>query len=139
MIRFILTILYMFFFFLFSVFMWAYIWIVGKFDKKKADLISLHIIQRVLKTMQFLAGIDLTVIGEENVPKDTAVLYIGNHKSDYDTIFTYARCPGLTGYIAKDSLGKFPFLRGWMKKGYCLFLNRENPREGLKTIRLLIT
>ncbi|MBR5338030.1 MAG: 1-acyl-sn-glycerol-3-phosphate acyltransferase [Lachnospiraceae bacterium] len=134
MIRFLLSVIFIFFFFLFSVFMWAYIWIVARFNKKKADLISLHIIQGVLKTLQFLSGVRLKVIGEENVPKDQAVLYIGNHKSDYDTIFTYARCPGLTGYIAKDSLGKIPFMRGWMLRGYCLFLNRENPREGLKTI-----
>ncbi|MBR4807533.1 MAG: 1-acyl-sn-glycerol-3-phosphate acyltransferase [Lachnospiraceae bacterium] len=134
MIRFILSILFMLLFFLTSVFMWAYIWIVERFSKKKADLITLHIVQGVLKTLQFLCGVKLTVIGEENVPKDEAVLYIGNHKSDYDTIFTYARCPGLTGYIAKDSLEKVPFMRVWMRKAYCLFLNRDNPREGLKTI-----
>ena len=116
MIRFILSILFMLLFFLTSVFMWAYIWVVERFSKKKADLITLHIVQGVLKTLQFLSGVKLTVIGEENVPKDKAVLYIGNHKSDYDTIFTYARCPRLTGYIAKDSLEKVPFMRVWMRK-----------------------
>ena len=28
----------------------------------------------------------------------------------------------------------FPLLRAWMARIYCLFLDRENPREGLKTI-----
>ena len=27
-----------------------------------------------------------------------------------------------------------PLLRTWMKRLYCLFLDRENPKEGLKTI-----
>ena len=46
------------------------------------------------------------VIGEENVPKDQAVLYIGNHRSYFDIIITYARCPRLTGYIAKRNMEK---------------------------------
>ena len=27
-----------------------------------------------------------------------------------------------------------PILRAWMRRVYCLFLNREDPRQGLKTI-----
>ena len=29
---------------------------------------------------------------------DQAVLYIGNHRSYFDILLTYSRCPGLTGY-----------------------------------------
>ena len=29
---------------------------------------------------------------------------------------------------------RYPLLRDWMKRLYCLFLDRENPKEGLKTI-----
>ena len=134
MIRLILGGTYMIVFFLISVFYWAVIGIVGHFNKEKADYMSLHTIQRVLKALIFICGIKVTVIGEENVPKDRAVLYVGNHKSDFDTIITYARCPRLTGYIAKNSLEKAPFLRVWMRKNHCLFLNREDTRQGLKTI-----
>ena len=101
MIRFILSILFMLLFFLTSVFMWAYIWIVERFSKKKADLITLHIVQGVLKTLQFLCGVKLTVIGEENVPKDEAVLYIGNHCSFFDIVIAYSQVPGITGFISK--------------------------------------
>lgn len=68
------------------------------------------------------------------MPKDQPVLYIPNHKSSFDILLLYSRVPGLTGFVSKDSMGKFYLLRDWMKKLHCLFLNRENPREGLKTI-----
>ena len=75
----------------------------------------------------------MTVIGEENIP-DEPVLFIGNHRSYFDILLTYSRCQRLTGYIAKKEMLSYPLLRTWMKRLYCLFLDRENPKEGLKTI-----
>ena len=66
------------------------------------------------------------------MPKDQAVLYIGNHRSFFDIVVTYARCPGLTGYIAKDGVRKVPILGLWMERLYCLFLNRDDLKQGLK-------
>ena len=82
----------------------------------------------------WITGAKVTVIGEENVPKDQAVLYIGNHRSYFDIIITYARCPRLTGYIAKKDMEKVPLLRTWMRRLHCLFIDRENVKEALKTI-----
>ena len=42
--------------------------------------------------------------------------------------------PNLTGFVAKKDFGKVPFLSTWMKFVHCLFLDRDNIREGLKTI-----
>ena len=73
------------------------------------------------------------MIGEENVP-DEPVLFIGNHRSYFDILLTYSRCRRLTGYVAKKEMEKIPLLSTWMKNLYCLFLDRDNMREGLKTI-----
>ena len=62
------------------------------------------------------------------------MLYIGNHRSFFDIVITYARCPRLTGYVAKDSMKKVPLLSVWMERLYCLFLNRTDIKKGLKTI-----
>ncbi len=102
--------------------------------KYRTDLIALRIVQWAFKVMLVIAGTKQTILGEENVPKDQPVLYIPNHRSYFDILLIYSRVPGLTGFVAKDSMMKFVILRDWMKKLYCLFLNRENPREGLKTI-----
>ena len=109
-------------------------WIIGKFSPKARDISSLRIVQAGFKIIIWMSGIKLTVKGEENVPKDTAVLYIGNHRSYFDIVLTYARCPGLTGYVAKKEMLKIPLLSRWMKFLHCQFLDRSDIREGLKTI-----
>ncbi len=81
-----------------------------------------------------IAGTKVIVLGEENVPKDTAVLYVGNHRSFFDILLTYVRVPRPTGYVAKKEMLKCLLLRDWMKNLHCLFLDRENIKEGLKTI-----
>lgn len=109
-------------------------WIIGKFNRHAADLSQLRMVQWAFRVILFICGTKLTVIGEENVPKDEPVLYIGNHRSYFDIIITYARCPRLTGYVAKNTMEKVPLLSAWMKRLHCLFINREDVKEALKTI-----
>lgn len=105
-----------------------------KKNKEKADLSSLRIVQRALRCVYRICGVRPTVIGMDRIPKDEPVLYVCNHQSYFDIIVGYSLCPGLTGYIAKDDLEKVPFLRTWMRRLYCLFMNRNDARAGLKTI-----
>ena len=65
---------------------------------------------------------------------DVPVLYIGNHRSFFDVPITYPRCPIRTGYIAKKEMEKIPLLSTWMKRLHCLFLDRNDLKQGLKTI-----
>jgi len=104
-------------------------WIIGKFNPYARDISSLRIVQFMFKLILFVAGTKVTVIGEDRIPKDTPVLYVGNHRSYFDVVLTYARCPGLTGYVAKDSMKKIPLLSSWMKRLHCLFLNRSDIKE----------
>lgn len=134
MIRSFFILLYLFLFFLLSPLFWGITALVERQDKAKADRMNLRIVQCSFRIILFLSGVKLDVRGEELVPKNEPVLYIGNHRSYFDVIITYARCPGLTGYVAKDALLKVPILRVWMKKLYCLFLNRGDIREGLKMV-----
>lgn len=108
-------------------------WIIGKFNKEKEDYHCLRLVQWTFKLMLKITGAEITVIGEENIP-DEPVLFIGNHRSYFDILLTYSRCRRLTGYVAKKEMLRYPLLRDWMKRLYCLFLDRDNPREGLKTI-----
>ena len=110
MIRAILVVLFVTCFFIVGVPVWGITWLIGKFDSYRADMICLRMVQGAFKFILFLSGVKVDVYGEENVPKDEAVLYIGNHRSYFDIVITYARCPGLTGYVAKDSILKIPFL-----------------------------
>jgi 1-acyl-sn-glycerol-3-phosphate acyltransferase len=110
-------------------------WLYGKFiNQEKADLIQLRMVQWVFKVIHVLAGIKITVIGEENVPTDEAVLYVANHRSMADIVVTYARCPRLTGFVAKKVVDKVPALRAWMRRLHCEFLDRDDIKQGLKVI-----
>lgn len=109
-------------------------WLIGKRNPHAADISQLRMVQWAFRVILFICGTKVTVIGEENVPTDEPVLYIGNHRSYFDIIITYARCPRLTGYVAKNSMEKVPLLSLWMKRLHCLFIDRENVKEALKTI-----
>lgn len=134
MIRFLIVAITVIGFLILSVPVLAVEWIIGKFNPHARDISSLRIVQGVFKFILWETGAKITVIGFENVPKDETVLYVGNHRSYFDILMTYCRCPGLTGYVAKDGMEKIPLLSIWMKRLYCLFLNRDDIRQGLKMI-----
>ena len=109
-------------------------WLIGKRNPDLKSRSSLKIVNWAFRVVRVLSGTKVITIGEENVPKDTAVLYVGNHRSFYDIILTYHKVPRPTGYVAKKEMLKVPLLSTWMKYLHCLFLDRENIKEGLKTI-----
>lgn len=134
MIRFILTCIVVVGFLVLSIPVMILEWIIGKFNRHAKDISSLRIVQGVFRLCLLITGSDITIIGHENVPKDQPVLYIGNHRSFFDILLTYVQCQGLTGYVAKLEMEKIPLLSIWMKYLYCLFLNRTDIKEGMKTI-----
>ena len=134
MIRFILCVIVVVGFLILSIPILLIEWIIGKFNPMAKEISSLRIIQAVFKFILWVAGTKVTVIGEENVPKDTPVLYIGNHRSYFDIVLTYSRCPIRTGYIAKKEMEHYPLLSNWMRYLHCLFLDRKDIKQGLKTI-----
>ena len=134
MIRFILVATFVSLFLILSIPLMIVEWIVGKFNRNHKDRSSLVIVNWAFHVCLFLSGVQITVLGEENVPKDVPVLYIGNHRSYFDILLTYTRVPRPTGYVAKVQMKKIPLLNIWMQNLHCLFLDRENLKEGMKTI-----
>ncbi|MCR5388439.1 MAG: 1-acyl-sn-glycerol-3-phosphate acyltransferase [Lachnospiraceae bacterium] len=134
MIRTVLALLYLVLFLILELPVFGITFLIGKKDPDKAHLIDLHIVQWGFRCLEFISGVKLEVHGEENVPKDEAVMYVSNHRSFFDVILTYSRCPGLTGYIAKNNLEKVPLLPFYMKRVFCLMLDRNDIKQGLKTV-----
>ena len=133
MIRIIIGVLFLVTYLLLSYLVFPVLWVLEKVNKKKKDYVSLRIVQWGFRQILKIAGTDITVIGKENIP-DEAVLFVGNHRSYFDILLVYVQCQRLTGFVAKNAIEKVPSLRVWMRYLYCLFLNREDAREGLKTI-----
>ncbi|MEY8338685.1 lysophospholipid acyltransferase family protein [Lachnospiraceae bacterium 62-35] len=134
MIRFILVVLILLLFLVCSVPILILEWLIGKKYPEKRDWQSLNIVKAMFRLLLSIAGVTITVRGMENIPKDRAVLYVGNHRSYFDILTGYVTVPTLMGFVAKREMLRYPFLKDWMKNVNCLFLDRKNMREGLKTI-----
>ncbi|MCR5501774.1 MAG: 1-acyl-sn-glycerol-3-phosphate acyltransferase [Lachnospiraceae bacterium] len=107
---------------------------VGLFSMKARDRMTFGIMRPAFRFLAFLSGVKVHVTGLENVPKDVPVQYIGNHRSFYDIIVSYYLYPGKTAMISKKEWAKIPFLSWWMKLLHNLFLDRDDIKQGLKTI-----
>ena len=106
MIRLILTLVFVILYLIIGIPVLGVEWIIAKYNTKAADISQLRMVQWAFRVILFICGTKVTVIGEENVPKDQAVLYIGNHKSYFDIIITYARLPGTHRLCCKKRYGK---------------------------------
>ena len=129
MIRFILVVIYVVLFLILTIPLMIAEWIIGKFNPERKDRHSKAIVGWGFRCVTFLSGTRVEA-------RDTAVLYVANHRSYFDIVLTYALFPGVTGYVAKKEMKKWPLLNVWMANIQCLFLDRENIKEGLKTILL---
>lgn len=134
MLRTILAALFAFLFLVLGLPVLGIEWLYHKINKKGADLSTLRIVQWALSVIATISGVNVIVEGAQNIPDDEAVVYIANHRSIFDVIIGYTHCPGLTGFIAKNNLEKVPILRVWMRRVHCYFLDRSNPRDGLRVI-----
>ncbi len=76
---------------------------------------------------------DLVVEGLENIP-DEPVVYVGNHQSYIDIYAIMNSLHRKLTVIGKMELQKVPIIRTLGKEIRVLYLDRSNPREGLKTI-----
>ena len=86
-----------------------------------------------MKGIWLLAGGRATVLGLENIPEDHPVLFVGNHRSIFDIILAGSLIKYPVGFVAKKELQGTPITL-IMEEIHCLFLDREDPRQGLKTI-----
>ncbi|MCD8196763.1 MAG: 1-acyl-sn-glycerol-3-phosphate acyltransferase [Lachnospiraceae bacterium] len=108
--------------------------LVARFSPRARDISCMYMVQAIFRVMLWLSGADVRYIGLENIPEDHAALYVGNHNSYFDIHLTYVKFRRPTGYVAKFWLLKIPLLRDWMTRIGCLFLDRDDIRQGMKTI-----
>lgn len=135
MIRTIIVILDFVFLAVISIVAYPVALLTGIFSKRKKDEYCLGFVKFSMKTLLFTAGTKVDYRGLENLPrKGQAAAYIGNHRGFFDVVAAYAVMPDLTGFIAKREMRRWPLIGWWMRTTHCLFMDRENRREGLKTI-----
>ena len=82
-----------------------------------------------------LLRIRVHVNGVEKIPKDTKVLFVSNHRSNFDPIVTwYALKKWKIAFVSKPSNFKIPFFGRIIRKCCFMPIDRENPRNAIVTI-----
>lgn len=109
--------------------------LMGLFKRRWRDVIALRFVQLAMLTARVICGAKIEYVGLENLPKKgESVVYISNHRGFFDIIATYPVFPDCTGFIAKKEMKSWPLIGWWMSSVYCLFLDRKDRRQGIKTI-----
>ena len=90
----------------------------------------------VLKSL----GVKLRVIykNRKNInalEREKGIIFVCNHQSNLDIPVIVSALHIDVVFVAKKEMKSWPFFNIWMKRSKCVFLNRENPREGIKDIK----
>ncbi|SDB30872.1 lysophospholipid acyltransferase family protein [Eubacterium oxidoreducens] len=109
-------------------------WLLAKHNQEASDLRCLHFVQWAFRCILKICGVRQTIIGEEYLPTDEAVLFVGNHRSWFDILITYSHMKMRTGYVAKDSIESVPLLKNWMYRLHCLFMSRNDMKAALRCV-----
>jgi 1-acyl-sn-glycerol-3-phosphate acyltransferase len=109
-----------------------------KLDKKgliaERDAIVVPQVIRWGKFVVGLSGAQVTVSGEEHIPADTSVVFIGNHQGNFDIPLLLGYINKPKAFISKIEILKVPMLSDWMKLMQCTFLNRKDMRQSVKAM-----
>lgn len=134
MIKFILVALGLFLYLVLFIPVMLILLIVRKFRPDVSTFVAQSMVSAVFRLMIFITGSKVEVRGSENIPKDGGVLFVSNHRSYFDILtgFGYTKKP--LGFVAKYEMIHVPLLKQWMELVNCLFLNRQDIKQGLKTI-----
>jgi 1-acyl-sn-glycerol-3-phosphate acyltransferase len=77
----------------------------------------------ILKT----SGVKVDVRGLEHIDPSRSYVFASNHQSIYDIPILFASLPIQLRIVAKESLGRFPFLGWHLRRTGNLLVDRKNP------------
>jgi 1-acyl-sn-glycerol-3-phosphate acyltransferase len=81
-----------------------------------------------------LAGVKLTVCGQENLQPDRPVIYMPNHQSNFDILALLAGLPGQFRWLAKEELFRVPLFGLAMRRCGYIPLDRSDRKKALKSM-----
>ena len=81
-------------------------------------------------------GCTLDVEGLENLPEQGPAVIVGNHQGYADIAAFFAAFRKFQfGFVAKQELAKIPLYGKWMPRIRSVFIERDDPRSSLETIK----
>lgn len=111
--------------------------VIRKIDQKAAAAFALCVVKMAFHFGMFLSGCKKEVIGIENIPTDTPVMFAANHRSFYDIILAYAVIASTgvqVAFVSKIELKRVPMIAQWMYFLNCLFMDRGDMKQNMGVI-----
>lgn len=117
-----------------------YLPIIALKDEKTAVKLAREKLKWLSKLVLKSLGVRLRVVykNRKNInqlEREKGIIYVCNHQSNLDIPVIVSALHMDVGFVAKKEMKSWPFFNIWMRKSKCVFLNRENPREGIKDIK----
>lgn len=84
---------------------------------------------------KFILGVaGVRVVQQGAFDANRPVVYIGNHLSNMDVIIALAKFPVPMAFVSKIENKKIPMVRSWMKALGCVFIDRGQIRQQVKSL-----
>ncbi len=105
-----------------------------KHDVKTSREKIYRLMQKLTSDMMKGAGMEVSIKGEENLPKQGPALYIANHSSIFDTVLLVNTINEPCIFIGKKEVAKMPLINKWFDALGCIYIDREDKRQSLECI-----
>lgn len=111
------------------------LWVDPNKDYDKNSAFYRFLLDSATAAAMRLLRIRIHVTGMEKVPKDTCVLFVGNHRSNFDPIITwYVFREWKIAFVSKPENFKIPFFGRIIRRCCFLPIDREDPRKAIGTV-----
>lgn len=104
-----------------------------KMSKEEIDFYSYKEVSNLARTLVEKTGSKVNVVGAENIPEGSCV-FVGNHQGNFDILVMLGYIDKPMGFIAKKELEKLPAVNYWMKQIHCVFMDRDDARDSVRSI-----
>lgn len=78
-------------------------------------------------------GVNIEVVGQDNIPQEDSVLIASNHRSFYDIMILLSSIDKTMSFASAKELFKYPILRDYIESIKCVNIDRET--EDFKVIK----
>lgn len=83
---------------------------------------------QVLKFGSNVIGLDVSIVGKENIPDKAPYVTYGNHKSYTDVMLTYVIFPHPMSFVGKKEAWKIPIIKNYLSALGAVPIDRKNDR-----------
>lgn len=109
-------------------------------DKNKKITLARLNLRKISFGFLKVLGVKVNVVIKDkeaikNLNRDEKLIFMANHQSNFDIPIILSSINMDLGFVAKKEMETWPFFSRWMKRGNYIFLDRNNPREGMKSIK----